>query len=104
MSEQAILRALAAGPQTTPQLQMRLSGSLAKPLTAQIVLNLHAAGKIAMLKGNRWQLTSLGRAMLPTAAPRRDWGQYVPPVHVRREGSEVAGKLPSVFAGRRVER
>ena len=104
MSEQAILRALAAGPMTTPQLQMRLSATLAKPHTAQIVMNLQAAGKIAMLKGNRWQLTERGHAMLPKTMPVRNWGQYVPPVHVRREGSEVASKLPSVFAGRRVER
>lgn len=102
MSEQAILRALVAGPQTTPQLQAKFSATLAKPHTAQIVLNLQAAGKIALLKGNRWQLTERGYSMLPRTLPKRDWGKYVPPVYVRREGSEVASKLPSVFAGRRL--
>ena len=104
MSEAAILRALASGPQTTPQLQAKFSATLAKPHTAQIVLNLQAAGKIAMLKGGKWQLTERGYAMLPRTLPKREWGQYVPPVHVRREGSEVAARLPSVFAGRRIER
>ena len=104
MSEQAILRALVAGPMTTPQLQLRLSATVAKPHTAQIALNLQAAGKIAMLKGNRWQLTERGYAALPKSMPQRNWGQYVPPVYIRREGSEVASKLPSLFAGKRIER
>ena len=104
MSEQAILRALVAGPMTTPQLQLRLSATIAKPHTAQIALNLQTAGKIAMLKGNRWQLTERGYASLPKSMPKRDWGVYVPPTRNWRPGSDVALSLPSLFAGERVYR
>ena len=103
MSEQAILRALVAGPMTTPQLQMRLSATIAKVHTVQIILNLQKAGKIILRRGGKWQLTERGYAMLPKTMPVREWGVYVPPPRNWRAGSDVALKLPSVFAGKRQE-
>lgn len=102
MSAYAILRALAERPMTTRQAQAHFSASLAKPVTAAVILRLQAEGKVAALKGGLWQPTALGIAMLPVAQPEREWGQYIPPRVIRRAGSDRASKLPSVAAGRRV--
>lgn len=102
MSEYAVLKALAAEPMTTRQLQMRLSASLAKPMTEAIVLRLQAQGKVAAIKGGRWQPTAYGLSSLPQPMVKREWGKYVPPRVVRRAGSERASKLPSMFAGERI--
>ena len=103
MNATEILRAISEKPQTTAQIQGRFSAVLAKPHVAQMLQRMYEAGKIAPVRKG-WQLTALGIKSLPKAMPVRDWGTYVPPVHLRREGSEVAGTLPSVFAGKRQER
>jgi hypothetical protein len=103
MNATEILRSISERPQTTAQLQGRFSAVLAKPHIAMMVQRMYEAGKIAPVKKG-WQLTERGYASLPKSMPVREWGVYVPPTYIRREGSEVASKLPSVFAGKRQER
>ena len=103
MNATEILRAISERPQTTAQLQGRFSAVLAKPHIAMMVQRMYEAGKIAPVKRG-WQLTALGIKSLPKAMPKRDWGVYVPPTRNWRPGSDVALKLPSVFAGERIYR
>lgn len=104
MSEYAVLREVAAAPATALELKRRLN-TVAKPLIDQIVRRLAAEGKIVQAPDGRYHIAERGRRALPRGvAPAAPGGVYVPPRVVRRAGSERAGRLPSVFAGKRVER
>jgi hypothetical protein len=80
-----------------------MSQVAAKPATEAAIGQLAAEKLIRLLYG-KWHLTKEGRAALPKPPPRPTVRTYVPPVVVRRAGSEVAGKLPSLFAGERTWR
>jgi hypothetical protein len=103
MTREAILKHLAEEPQSTAQLKRRLSASIAKPACESMIAGLKDAGLIRLSFG-RWRLTTRGREAIPKPPEPRNWGTYVPPPRNWRTGSDAAMKLPSLFAGRRVER
>jgi len=103
MTREAILKFLSEEPQSSAQLKRRLSASIAKPATESMIAGLKEAGLITLSFG-RWRLTTAGRDAIPKAAEPRSWGTYTPPPRNWRQGSDTAMKLPSLFAGRRIER
>jgi hypothetical protein len=101
MSDHIILRAIAAEPMTTKQIQSRVS-SVAKVFVASILTRLSNEGRIVRVGGGKWQLTSLGYSMLSGPAPSAPMRPYVPERIVRRPGSDRCSTLPSRVAGRLV--
>jgi hypothetical protein len=101
MSDHIILRAIAAEPMTTKQIQSKVS-SVAKVFVASILTRLSNEGRIVRVGGGKWQLTSLGYSMLSGPVPAFPMRPYVPERIIRRPGSDAASSLPSVFAGERI--
>lgn len=97
-----ILRVLSAGPLTLSELNAQLS-SIAAPQVAAILARMVKYGYVSDAF-SKYRITSKGLAQLPRTVAAPMMRPYVPERVIRRAGSDVAGKLPSVFAGKRVER
>lgn len=97
-----ILRVLSAGPLTLSELNAQLS-SIAAPQVAAILARMVRHGYVSDAF-SKYRITSKRLAQLPRTVAAPTMRPYVPPKVIRRAGSDVAGKLPSVFAGQRVER
>lgn len=95
----ALLRVLSTGPAKRSDVVKRLGGSVATATAEAMIDGLIERGLLTM-KWSRLQLTRAGRQALPTEAPPSPMRPYEPPRVVRRRGSDVAGRLPSVAAGR----
>lgn len=98
----AILRTLHVEPAGSSALHRRL-GRHAPRIIDATVAALVDEGLVA-LKWSRWRLTSAGRAALPGISSLPPMQPYRSPAVVRRPGSEVASRLPSMAGGRLIER
>ena len=95
-----ILRVLSAGPLTLSELNAQLS-SVAAPQVAAILARMVKYGYVSD-SFSRYRITSKGLAQLPRTVSAPTMRPYVPERVIRRAGSDVAGRLPSVFAGERI--
>lgn len=98
----SILRTLHVEPAGPSALHRRL-GRHAPRIIDATVAALVDEGLVA-LKWGRWRLTSAGRAALPSISSLPPMVPYVPPMVVRRPGSEIASRLPSLAGGRLIRR
>lgn len=97
-----VLRALQVAPRNSAELARALSQHSPRNI-GHAVEALAAEGLIA-LKWSRWRLTRRGREALPSISSLPPMRQYVPPMVVRRPGSEIASRLPSLAGGRLIRR
>jgi len=97
----AILRTLHVDPCGSSALHRRL-GRHAPRIIDATVAALTADGLVA-LKWSRWRLTSAGRAALPSLSALPPMQPYVPPMVVRRPGSDHS-HIPSLAGGRLIRR
>ena len=97
-----ILRALQVAPRNSAELARCMSAHPTS-LIVRTVEALAAEGFIA-LKWSRWRLTRRGREAMPTISSLPPMEPYRSPVVVRRPGSEVAARLPSMAGGRLIAR
>lgn len=97
----AILRTLHVAPAGASALHRRL-GRHAPRIIDATVAALAAEGLIA-LKWGRYRLTSAGRAALPSISSLPPMQPYVPPMVVRRPGSDHS-HIPSLAGGRLIRR
>lgn len=95
-----ILRVLSAGPLTHAELSAQIS-AIASPQIQAICNRLVRQGYVSDAF-SKYRITAKGRAQLPQAVPTYTMRPYVPPAVIRRTGSDVASRLPSVFAGERI--
>jgi len=98
----AILRTLHVEPAGSSALHRRLGRHAPKIIDATVAA-LVADGLVA-LKWSRWRLTSAGRAALPSLSALPPMQPYRSPPVVRRPGSEIAARLPSLAGGRLIQR
>lgn len=97
-----ILRALQVAPRNGSELTRALSQHSPRNLACAVDA-LVADGLIA-LKWGRYRLTKRGRQSLPGMSTLPPMALYKPPTVVRRAGSEVASRLPSLAGGRLIRR
>lgn len=97
----AILRTLHVEPAGSSALHRRL-GRHAPRIIDATVAALVAEGLVA-LKWGRYRLTSAGRAALPSISSLPPMWPYVPPMVVRRPGSDHSA-IPSLAGGRLIRR
>ena len=95
-----ILRVLSAGPLTHAELSAQIS-AIAAPQIQAICNRLVRQGYVSDAF-SRYRITSKGLAQLPRTVSAPTMRPYVPERVIRRAGSDVAGRLPSVFAGERI--
>lgn len=96
----SVLRTLADGPARRTKVVSSVSGLVAPAQAEAMIDNMLKRG-LLMHELGRLHLTLAGRRALPKGSPPEPMRPYVPPRVIRRAGSEVAAKLPSVAAGRR---
>ncbi len=96
-----ILRALSVAPRNMPELGRCMSRH-ATTVIAQTVETLVAEGLVA-LKWNRYRLTRAGRLAIPSMSALPPMQPYVPPMVVRRPGSDHS-HIPSLAGGRLIRR
>lgn len=97
-----IMRMLAKAPMSADELSAKISAVAAPQVLA--ILGQLVARKYVKHTFSKYRLTDAGLNALPKSAPPTTMRPYVPERVLRRAGSDVAGKLPSVYAGQRVER
>lgn len=97
----SILRTLHVEPAGASALHRRL-GRHAPRIIDATVAALVDEGLVA-LKWSRWRLTSAGRAALPGMSALPPMRPYVPPMVVRRPGSDHS-HIPSLAGGRLIRR
>lgn len=98
----SILRTLHVEPAGPSALHRRL-GRHAPRIIDATVAALVSDGLVA-LKWSRYQLTRAGRDAMPSLSTLPPMQPYRSPVVVRRPGSEVASRLPSMAGGRLIAR
>lgn len=103
MTNLEILRFIADAPVTRAAIKRQFSSHIAKGVMDSILDGMLADGVISMSYG-KLRITNAGLRKLPVKPETVVMRPYVPPRVIRRAGSDRASKLPSVFAGRRVER
>lgn len=97
-----VLRALQVAPRNSAELARALAQHSPRNIGFAVAA-LVDEGLIA-LKWSRWRLTSAGRAALPSLSSLPPMQPYRSPAVVRRPGSEVAARLPSMAGGKLIER
>lgn len=96
---QSVLRILSHGARSAADVRAALP-QYPDARTADAIERLKADG-LVQVKWKRLELTRAGKLAAPSTAPNlASHGRYVPPRVVRRQGSEVHKRLPSMRGGR----
>ncbi|GIK83054.1 MAG: hypothetical protein BroJett024_41590 [Alphaproteobacteria bacterium] len=96
-----VLRALQVAPRNSAELARAIAQH--SPRNIGFAVEALAAEGLIALKWSRWRLTRRGREALPSLSALPPMQPYVPPMVVRRPGSDHS-HIPSLAGGRLIRR
>jgi hypothetical protein len=96
-----VLRALQVAPRNSAELARAIAQH--SPRNIAFAVEALAAEGLIALKWSRWRLTRRGREALPSISSLPPMRPYVPPMVVRRPGSDHS-HIPSLAGGKLIRR